>query len=123
MIEPFDVVHDKQKKRLQEMAYLKAKELEVEQLREQNRVLLEALRVAVFLDGPDTVQPEFERWSALVDEGLKQNFNEWYGVQVLAALTATRQPVKPQRRIHACDIPGCVSCGNPEDATSQEGQG
>ena len=62
-----------------------------EQLREQNRVLLKALRVAVFLDGPDTVQPEFERWSLLVDEGLKQNFNEWYGVQVLAALTATSQ--------------------------------
>ena len=39
-----------------------------------------------------------------------------------AALTATSQPVKPQGRIHACDIPGCVSCGNPEDATSQEGQ-
>jgi FtsZ-binding cell division protein ZapB len=37
MIEPFDVVHDKQKKRLQEMTYLKAKELEVEELREQNR--------------------------------------------------------------------------------------
>ena len=55
-------------------------------------MLLKALRVAVFLDGPDTVQPEFERWSLLVDEGLKQNFNEWYGVQVLAALTATSQP-------------------------------
>ena len=39
-----------------------------------------------------------------------------------AALTATRQPVKPQGRMHACDTPGCVSCGNPEDATSQEGQ-
>ena len=63
-----------------------------EQLREQNRVLRQALRVAVFVDGPDTVQPEFERWSALVDEGLRQNFNEWYGVQVLVALTATSQP-------------------------------
>ena len=40
-----------------------------------------------------------------------------------AALTATSQPTKPQGRMHACDIPGCVSCGNPEDATSQEGQG
>lgn len=37
-----------------------------------------------------------------------------------AALTATSQPAKPQGRMHACDIPGCVSCGNPEDATSQE---
>ena len=35
-----------------------------------------------------------------------------------AALTATSQPTKPQGRMHACDIPGCVSCGNPEDATS-----
>ena len=40
-----------------------------------------------------------------------------------AALTATSQPTKPQGRMHACDIPGCVSCGNPEDTTSQEGQG
>ena len=40
-----------------------------------------------------------------------------------AALTATSQPAKPQGRMHACDTPGCVSCGNPEDATSQEGQG
>ena len=39
-----------------------------------------------------------------------------------AALTATSQPTKPQGRMHACDIPGCVSCGNPEDTTSQEGQ-
>ena len=39
-----------------------------------------------------------------------------------AALTATSQPAKPQGRMHACDTPGCVSCGNPEDATSQEGQ-
>ena len=60
-------------------------------LREQNRVLLKALRVAVFLDGPDTVRPEFERWSALVDEGLMKNFNEWYAAQVIAALTATSQ--------------------------------
>ena len=40
-----------------------------------------------------------------------------------AALTATSQPAKPTGKMHACDIPGCVSCGNPEDATSQEGQG
>ena len=39
-----------------------------------------------------------------------------------AALTATSQPAKPAGKMHACDIPGCVSCGNPEDATSQEGQ-
>ena len=37
-----------------------------------------------------------------------------------AALTATSQPAKPAGKMHACDIPGCVSCGNPEDATSQE---
>lgn len=55
-------------------------------LRAENARLRKALRVAVFLDGPDTVQPEFERWSALVDEGLKENFNEWYVKQVLAAL-------------------------------------
>lgn len=36
-------------------------------------------------------------------------------------LTATSQPVKPAGKMHACDIPGCVSCGNPEDTTSQEG--
>ena len=41
---------------------------------------------------------------------------------ILIALTATSQPAKPQGRMHACDTPGCVSCGNPEDATSQEGQ-
>ena len=35
-----------------------------------------------------------------------------------AALTATSQPAKPTGKMHACDIPGCVSCGNPEDATS-----
>ena len=47
-----------------------------------------------------------------------------YGTVVkLAALTATSQSAKPQRQMHACDIPGCVSCGNPEDTTSQEGQG
>ena len=77
---------------LQLAAHAKQVRLENAQLREQNRVLRQALRVAVFVDGPDTVQPEFERWSALVDEGLRQNFNEWYGVQVLVALTATSQP-------------------------------
>ena len=71
--------------------YVHLPRADYEALREQNRVLLKALRVAVFLDGPDTVRPEFERWSALVDEGLMKNFNEWYAAQVIAALTATSQ--------------------------------
>ena len=83
-----------------------------EQLREQNRVLLKALRVAVFLDGPDTVQPEFERWSLLVDEGLKKNFNEWYAAQVIAALTATSQPQPPYKEWcrHPDKCAGLASC-------------
>ena len=75
---------------------------ENKQLREQNRVL----RCALESIAKNTCCAPC-REAALVAQ---------------AALTATSQPTKPQGRMHACDIPGCVSCGNPEDATSQEGQ-
>lgn len=73
------------------------------QLREQNRVLRRAL------------------------EQIAMSNEVWERDQMIdcaeAALTATSQPAKPAGKMHACDIPGCVSCGNPEEATSQEGQG
>ena len=61
------------------------------QLREQNRVLAQALRIAIFLEGPENVLHEYELWCELIDNGLKEKFNEWYGERVLAALTATSQ--------------------------------
>lgn len=64
-----------------------AYEKQNQDLRDECGRLRQALRIAVFLDDPNSVQQDYERWSLLVDEGLKQNFNEWYGVQVLAALT------------------------------------
>ena len=60
-------------------------------LREQNRVLAQALRIAIFLEGPENVLHEYELWCELIDNGLKEKFNEWYGERVLAALTATSQ--------------------------------
>ena len=78
------------------------KDAEIDALREQNRVL----RCALESIAKNTCCAPC-REAALVAQ---------------AALTATSQPTKPQGRMHACDIPGCVSCGNPEDATSQEGQ-
>ena len=81
-----------------------------EQLREQNRVL----------------RLEFQSLLNVIDD----SYDEDLPVEIVearnkaqAALTATSQPAKPTGKMHACDIPGCVSCGNPEDATSQEGQG
>ena len=74
--------------------------------------------------------PQCDEWMEVerVDNGVMM---VWHGVhcgwgQAYFAdedVYATSQPAKPQGRMHACDIPGCVSCGNPEDATSQEGQG
>ena len=66
----------------------------VDTLREQNRVLRKAL-----------------------EDIVKADWAEPAGI-AKAALTATSQPAKPTGKMHACDIPGCVSCGNPEDATS-----
>ena len=83
-------------------------------LREQNRVLASLLAKA---------QPHV--CSALCPS-VKRDGDLWTHKDLCAhmeaALTATSQPTKPQGRMHACDIPGCVSCGNPEDTTSQEGQ-
>ena len=79
------------------------------QLREQNRVLRQFASTAV------------ERWRAQTN--VKEGISFRMAMKALeSALTAASQPTKPQGRMHACDIPGCVSCGNPEDATSQEGQ-
>jgi len=78
------------------------------QLREQNRVLDGALRLVL------------ESW--VNGRKVRDGIGAAVLVTAQAALTATSQPAKPQGRMHACDIPGCVSCGNPEDATSQEGQ-
>ena len=81
----------------------------VDTLREQNRVLRQFASTAV------------ERWRAQTN--VKEGISFRMAMKALeSALTATSQPTKPQGRMHACDIPGCVSCGNPEDTTSQEGQ-
>ena len=94
------------------------------QLREQNRVLATKLSEAAVLakeikDEFDMCTHECERCG---ESDPMTTFDIYGTVVKLAALTATSQPTKPQGRMHACDIPGCVSCGNPEDATSQEGQ-
>ena len=95
------------------------------QLREQNRVLATKLSEAAVLakeikDEFDMCTHECERCG---ESDPMTTFDIYGTVVKLAALTATSQPTKPQGRMHACDIPGCVSCGNPEDTTSQEGQG
>ena len=97
---------------------------ENKQLREQNRVLATKLSEAAVLakeikDEFDMCTHECERCG---ESDPMTTFDIYGTVVKLAALTATSQPTKPQGRMHACDIPGCVSCGNPEDATSQEGQ-
>ena len=97
----------------------------VDTLREQNRVLATKLSEAAVLakeikDEFDMCTHECERCG---ESDPMTTFDIYGTVVKLAALTATSQPTKPQGRMHACDIPGCVSCGNPEDATSQEGQG
>ena len=99
-------------------------DLVVEALREQNRVLATKLSEAAVLakeikDEFDMCTHECERCG---ESDPMTTFDIYGTVVKLAALTATSQPTKPQGRMHACDIPGCVSCGNPEDATSQEGQ-
>ena len=98
---------------------------ENKQLREQNRVLATKLSEAAVLakeikDEFDMCTHECERCG---ESDPMTTFDIYGTVVKLAALTATSQPTKPQGRMHACDIPGCVSCGNPEDTTSQEGQG
>ena len=108
----------------------------VDTLREQNRVLAEAFTKTT--KGKVTINRyEHGGGRMFVDDGknrdlIADTYNEGdrefialcYEVfSKRAALTATSQPTKPQGRMHACDIPGCVSCGNPEDTTSQEGQG
>ena len=95
------------------------------ELREQNRVLATKLSEAAVLakeikDEFDMCTHECERCG---ESDPMTTFDIYGTVVKLAALTATSQPTKPQGRMHACDIPGCVSCGNPEDTTSQEGQG
>ena len=97
----------------------------VDTLREQNRVLATKLSEAAVLakeikDEFDMCTHECERCG---ESDPMTTFDIYGTVVKLAALTATSQPTKPQGRMHACDIPGCVSCGNPEDTTSQEGQG
>ena len=96
----------------------------VDTLREQNRVLATKLSEAAVLakeikDEFDMCTHECERCG---ESDPMTTFDIYGTVVKLAALTATSQPTKPQGRMHACDIPGCVSCGNPEDTTSQEGQ-
>ena len=97
------------------------------ELREQNRVLTEALEAAKYelaalfpIPSAPTVQAALEVCGNNNEADAKCIYLAYEAV--CAALTATSQPAKPQRQMHACDIPGCVSCGNPEDATSQEGQ-
>ena len=109
---------------------------ELLQLREQNRVLREAF--AKTTKGKVTINRyEHGGGRMFVDDGknrdlIADTYNEGdrefialcYEVfSKQASLTATSQPAKPTGKMHACDIPGCVSCGDPEDATSQEGQG
>ena len=76
------------------------------QLREQNRVLDGALRLVL------------ESW--VNGRKVRDGIGAAVLVTAQAALTATSQPAKSAGKMHACDIPGCVSCGNPGDATSQE---
>ena len=90
------------------------------QLREQNRVLATKLSEAAVLakeikDEFDMCTHECERCG---ESDPMTTFDIYGTVVKLAALTATSQPAKPTGKMHACDIPGCVSCGNPEDATS-----
>ena len=113
------------------LAMLKIVEKQNAQLREQNRVLrglvvhVEQIEADLHaaLNGtrhdPSWIRPiQLSR-----NERQELYFDCIKQLQALkAALTATSQPAKPAGKMHACDIPGCVSCGNPEDATSQEGQ-
>lgn len=86
---------------------------ENKQLREQNRVLRQLVQ--------DVVNSGVAFEDGRIPYKEVQIDRMWFD-DAQAALTATSQPAKPAGKMHACDIPGCVSCGNPEDATSQEGQ-
>ena len=93
-----------------------AQSVELTQLREQNRVLASHLNNLV-----EWALEVTKDWTVDDDSTLANDLRMIWQAQ--AAITAPSQPAKPAGKMHACDIPGCVSCGNPEDATSQEGQG
>ena len=103
------------------------KDAEIAVLREQNRVLVEALQTAKYelaalfpIPSAPTVHAALKVCGNNNEADARCIYLAYEAI--CAALTATSQPTKPQGRMHACDIPGCVSCGNPEDTTSQEGQ-